>query len=132
MFGRLFTKKARPVKDRFRTPLFKEFRGLPPYKEARNVFIAMRSFSSSQFLSEDLDYVHGKDALLHNVVVPRLTFPHLKKKNDANPFKVFNYCVRIGEDDPQISGWFQKKAWGRMQEAGVVLLGFAELTYRCV
>ena len=132
MFERRFTKRARPMKDWFWTPLFKEVRGFPPYKEARNVFIAMRRFPSSQVLSQGLDYVHGKDALLHNVLVPRPTFPHLTKKKDSHPFKVFNHCVRIGEDVPQISGWFQKEEWGRMQEAGVVLLGFAELIYRCM
>ena len=112
--------------------MFKEDRGLQPHEEERNVFIAMRRFPSSQFLSQGLDYVHGKDALPHNVLVPRPTFPHLKKKNDSNSFKVLKHCFRIGEDDPQISGWFQKAAWGRMQEAGVVSFGFAELIYRCM
>ena len=119
LFPRTGRKAPRARLERFWNCLFKDVKGMPPFESSLPVFTTMRRFNGSFLLSIGLELVYGKDSTLGNVPTERPSYPA-----ECNPWKIFNHGLRVGVDNARVAGWFKKEAWGRMQEAGVVMLGF--------
>ena len=100
---------------------------MPPFESSLPIFTTMHRFNGSLLLSIGLELVYGKDSTLGNVPTERPSYPA-----ECNPWKIFNHELRAGVDNARVAGCFKKGAWGRMQEAGVFMLGSTEFMYRCI
>ena len=120
-------KKPRTQRQRFWNAIFDEVKCLPPFKDSRNVFDAMRRFPDSLLLSLGINLLYNKRSSIAEVPVQRPRFPA-----DMNPWKTFNHSLSETTDETRVGGWFTRGSWGRMQECAVIMLGCTEYIIRCI
>ena len=127
LFHRGGKKMPRARIERFWNCLFKDVKGMPPYHECLPIFSTMRRFPGSALVSIGLDYLYGKDSLLARIPTEKPSYPA-----ECNPWNIFNHGIRVGFDNDRVADCFKKGAWGRMQEASIIMLGFTEFINGCV